>query len=248
MTSKFFYHDPVMLRPFFANATFCFGVRWQWPAFKCFLQRHAGRAIDPACLITSIMDTTPLYCWKTHLDLDEITKKVLPNLKHIYLNLFATTPTCEGRVITKVTEFETDYIHDCDRYERNSVAAIYGASERIRCVRHRIRDPVKFALQDACIMAERSFKHDRLVGDGWAPHDFILANFFNDFGPEQHEDIGSDERVSCRTGRALKERIMNDDLTVHLAWELIFACEADGGDDISVVSPQTSSETHADPL
>lgn len=233
MTSKFFNTDPLIERAFYTNTTFCFGVRWQWPAFISFAEQKVGTAIAPMQLITSIMDTTPQFSSQSHLDLDQITVDVLPNLKHVYLSHLSKASNCMERVIIRVFGYESNEQWSCATCTSDLRLERY--KHKRYCAYHRSPDPARFALQHSDTMVGRNSANG-INSHFCAPSDFIQATFFNYNCSEHGVNRFGARLCKCPSGRALKERIMKDFVTLHLSWEMIFDRSTCGEDDIRVVS------------
>lgn len=235
MTSKFFNTDPLTVRSFYTNAIFCFGVSWQWPAFVSLTRQKAGNAINPARLITSIMDTTPLFSLQTHLDVDQVSVSTLPSLKHIYLNHFSVANDCRGRIISRVYGYESHDQFNCDECTSNYRELSYEPRERrCYCAKHRAPDPSRFALQHPDTLVGRLCEHESITC--CPPSDFILSSFFNHCCSLHPYHQGSGFVRKMTSGHDLKQRIMKDLVTIHLSWEMVFDRDSYGENDIRVVS------------
>lgn len=258
--SRFFHHDPVMRKPFFQHATFCIGTGWQWPAFESFLHQHASESINPANLITSLKDTTPLNSETYYLDLDRISQQLLPNLKQVILNLFVVAGTNRGTgKIAEVTGYYGNCV-DCDECEFWSQDDERSLGPRTRCNRHYLPGPAAFAEPSETTEAERELEIYPFT-HSFHPCDFIGAHFlFEEILKDRPGGIASTygrmlgyKEPPSQNKTALKKRMINGHVILRCNWEMVFLNEGideegSGGQEITVVSTAHPDTLISDPF
>lgn len=250
MTSKFFYQDPFLRQAFYANATFGFVTTWHWAAFKHRLRHSPDGSLRLLRSITTVKDMAPEF-GRYHLDLDQITPGLLPNLRHIHLTLFGGFPDIDSRTIQRIHIYREDEEIDCDACSPPVLPYQSHYLKRLYCIDHSCANPMTFASRPSVSRVEREFRKQYVgsfVSDSFHPSAYIMINFFNDFRPELESGPRgfTDWTFECKQGWELKKRMIRGDLDIHLSWVILFNCGLPYRRYIPVVRNHSVSWTLAD--